>query len=60
MQVTIGITVNCVVMLAAGTIAGFLGERPAWLRIQRYLMGTVLTGLAVHIAADRSKALVPA
>ncbi|MFE4606692.1 LysE family translocator [Kitasatospora indigofera] len=59
-QVAIGITVNCAVMLAAGTIAAFLGERPAWLRIQRYLMGTVLAGLAVHIAADRSKALVPA
>ncbi|MFF2045274.1 LysE family translocator [Kitasatospora sp. NPDC058170] len=59
-QVTIGITVNCAVMLAAGTIAAFLGRRPAWLRIQRYLMGTVLAGLAVHIAADRSKALIPA
>ncbi|MFJ9516950.1 LysE family translocator [Kitasatospora sp. NPDC101801] len=59
-QVTVGITVNCAVMLAAGTIAGFLGRRPTWLRVQRYLMGTVLAGLAVHIAADRSKALVPA
>ncbi|GIG59739.1 lysine transporter LysE [Longispora fulva] len=56
-QVTIGITVNGTVMLAAGTIAGFLGRRPSWLRIQRYLMGTVLAGLAVRIAADRSKAL---
>ncbi|NUR26868.1 MAG: LysE family translocator [Catenulispora sp.] len=59
-QVTIGTAVNCAIMLAAGTIAGFLARRPAWLRIQRYLMGTVLAGLAVHVAADRSKALVPA
>lgn len=59
-QVTIGITVNGAVMLAAGRIAVFLARRPAWLRAQRYLMGTVLVGLAVNIAADRSKALVPA
>ncbi|WP_456248508.1 hypothetical protein [Longispora urticae] len=59
-QITIGITVNGAVMLAAGSIAGFLGRRPGWLRIQRYLMGTVLAGLAVRIAADRSKGLAVA
>ncbi|MFJ9342313.1 hypothetical protein ACIRP0_23905 [Streptomyces sp. NPDC101733] len=37
-----------------------LGRRPGRLRVQRYLMGTVLAGPAVNIAADRSKALVPA
>ncbi|MEV6521592.1 LysE family translocator [Longispora sp. NPDC051575] len=59
-QITIGITVNGAVMLAAGSIAGLLGRRPGWLRIQRYLMGTVLAGLAVRIAADRSKGLAVA
>lgn len=50
-QISIALTVNGVIVLAAGTIAGFLSRRPAWLRAQRYLMGTVLAGLAVRIAA---------
>ena len=41
------------IVLSAGSIAGFLGRRPAWLRAQRYLMGTTLAGLALRIAAER-------
>lgn len=49
-QIVIGVTVNLLVVLAAGSIAGFLARRPAWLRIQRWLMGTVLGTLAVSLA----------
>ena len=42
------------IVLAAGTIAVFLARRPGWLRIQRYVMGTVLGGLAVSLAVDTS------
>ncbi|WP_249124167.1 hypothetical protein [Saccharopolyspora erythraea] len=41
----------------AGSIASFLGARPSWPRIQRYVMGTVLGGLALHLATDRSRAV---
>jgi threonine/homoserine/homoserine lactone efflux protein len=34
-------------VLAAGTISVFLSRRPSWLRVQRYLMGTVLGALAL-------------
>ena len=37
-----------VIALAAGSIARFLAARPSWLLVQRYLMGTVLAGLAVR------------
>ncbi|MFG3225603.1 LysE family translocator [Kitasatospora sp. NPDC048194] len=56
-QIAIAVTVNGLIALSAGTIATFLNGRPAWLRVQRYAMGTVLGGLAVHIAADRAKAV---
>ncbi|MEO3781105.1 LysE family translocator [Micromonospora sp. B11E3] len=57
-QIAIALTVNALIVLTAGSIASFLGRRPTWLRIQRYVMGTVLAALAVRIAADRSRAAV--
>lgn len=56
-QITIALTVNAAIVLTAGSVAAFLGRRPGWLRAQRYVMGTVLAGLALRIAADRSRAV---
>ncbi|MDF3288740.1 LysE family translocator [Streptomyces silvisoli] len=53
-QVVVSLAVNCAIVLAAGTIARFLARRPTWLRVQRYLMGTVLGALAVRLAVDNS------
>ena len=39
-------------ILAAGSVAGFLATRPTWAMIQRWIMGTVLGGLAVRMALD--------
>jgi threonine/homoserine/homoserine lactone efflux protein len=36
--------------MMAGSIAGFLKAHPSWALIQRWLMGTVLAGLAVRMA----------
>jgi threonine/homoserine/homoserine lactone efflux protein len=44
------------IALAAGSIALFLGQRPTWLLVQRYLMGTVLAGLAVRMAFEAKRA----
>lgn len=55
-QIAVAVCVNGVIALGAGTIAGFFGRRPAWLRAQRYLMGTVLGALALRIAFERSSA----
>lgn len=59
-QILIAVTVNGLIAVSAGTIAAFLARRPAWLRIQRYLMGTVLGALAVKLATDRSHAVAAA
>jgi len=51
-QIVISVSINCMIAITAGTIAGFLAERPLWLLIQRWLMGTVLAGLAVRMALE--------
>ena len=56
-QIAVALAGNCAIAMSAGSIAGFLARRPAWLRVQRYLMGTVLGGLALKIALDHSPAV---
>ncbi|HEY7483675.1 MAG TPA: LysE family translocator [Streptosporangiaceae bacterium] len=56
-QISIALTVNALIVLTAGTLSRFLLSRPAWLRVQRAFMGTVLGGLAVKLATDRSRAV---
>jgi threonine/homoserine/homoserine lactone efflux protein len=55
-QTVISVGVNGIIALSAGSIALFLGARPSWLLLQRYLMGTVLAGLAVKIALETKRA----
>lgn len=51
-QILVSVSVNGVIALTAGSIAGFLAARPTWQRVQRWLMGTVLAGLAVRMAVE--------
>jgi threonine/homoserine/homoserine lactone efflux protein len=51
-QIAISVTINALIAITAGSIAVFLGSRPAWLVAQRWLMGTVLAGLAVKMATE--------
>ena len=55
-QIVISVSVQAMVALAAGSIASFLGARPSWLLVQRWLMGTVLAGLAVKLAFEAKRA----
>jgi threonine/homoserine/homoserine lactone efflux protein len=55
-QIVISVSVNAMIALAAGSIAMFLGNRPTWLLLQRWLMGTVLAGLAVKMAFEAKRA----
>ena len=52
-QIVISVGVNAMIAFAAGSIALFLGTRPVWLLIQRWLMGTALAGLAVRMAMEK-------
>ncbi|MFE6049395.1 LysE family translocator [Kitasatospora sp. NPDC056446] len=57
-QIVVGLVVNGIFVLTAGSVSTFFSGRPLWTRIQRYVMGTALAGFAVRIAADRSQAVV--
>ncbi|MGH8037892.1 MAG: LysE family translocator [Stenotrophomonas sp.] len=52
LQIATSISVNGVIVLAAGSIAAFLAGRPRWQVVQRALMGTVLGGLAVRMLVE--------
>jgi threonine/homoserine/homoserine lactone efflux protein len=51
-QIAISVSVNSVITVMAGSIAVFLATRPGWMVMQRWLMGTVLGGLAVRMAFE--------
>ncbi len=57
-QVAVSLTVDLAIVLAAGSIALFLTRRPAWMRAQRCLMGTVLGAFAVKVATDHTRPAV--
>jgi threonine/homoserine/homoserine lactone efflux protein len=54
-QIVVSLTVNFCIVLAAGTIARVLSRRPGWVRVQRYVMGTVLGALAVKLLTDHAR-----
>jgi threonine/homoserine/homoserine lactone efflux protein len=54
-QISISISVNSMLALTAGSIAGFLTRHPGWLLAQRWIMGSVLGGLAVQMAVEARK-----
>jgi len=55
-QIVISVGVHAGIALAAGSIALFLGQRPTWLLLQRWLMGTVLAALALRMAFEAKRA----
>lgn len=51
-QILISVSVNAVIAITAGSIAVLLANRPSWLVAQRWLMGMVLTGLALRMLTE--------
>jgi threonine/homoserine/homoserine lactone efflux protein len=54
-QIVISVSVHVLIALTAGSITGFLGARPMWLKAQRWLMGTVLAGFALKLAFEAKR-----
>ncbi|GAB2715335.1 LysE family translocator [Nocardia thraciensis] len=54
-QITVALLVNGLIVLGSGAIAAFLGGRPLWLRIQRWVTGAMLGVIAVLLATDRAR-----
>ncbi len=56
-QLAVGVAVNGIFVITAGSVAVFLVRRPTWMRIHRYLTGTALAVFAIRLATDRAKPL---
>ncbi|MFF0542399.1 LysE family translocator [Nocardia thailandica] len=54
-QITVALTVNALIVLSAAWVAGFLGTRPLWTRVQRWFTGGVLAAIAVRLLTDRAR-----
>ncbi|MCI8210038.1 lysine transporter LysE [Pseudomonas sp. S25] len=51
-QIVISVSVNAMIAIMAGSIAAFFVGRPFWQVVQRWLMGSVLMGLAVRMVIE--------
>ncbi|MGW0667055.1 LysE family translocator [Streptomyces sp. NPDC002746] len=51
-QIAVGVTVNGLIVLAAGSVAGLLKSRPQWAAWQRRITGTLLGAVAVVLARE--------
>ena len=56
-QLAVGVAVNAVFVITAGSVAVFFTRRPTWMRVHRYLTGTALAAFAIRLATDRARPL---
>lgn len=54
-QIAVSFCVNLLIALSAAGVASWFSRRPAWLAAQRYVMGGVLSALAVRLALEQRK-----
>ncbi|MFI5859949.1 LysE family translocator [Streptomyces sp. NPDC051546] len=51
-QIAVSLTVNALIVIAAGTVAAFLGRRPGWATAQRRVTGTLLGAVALLLVRE--------
>ncbi|MGC4998744.1 MULTISPECIES: LysE family translocator [unclassified Streptomyces] len=51
-QIAVGLTVNALIVLTAGSIAALLKSRPTWAKWQRWITGTLLGAVAITLARE--------
>jgi threonine/homoserine/homoserine lactone efflux protein len=54
-QITVSFTINFLIVLFAAKMAVWFGENPFWIKIQKWVMTSVLSALAVRMAFDKTK-----
>lgn len=52
LQIVFSVAINAMIALSAVSISTFLTARPGFATVQRWIMGTVLAGLAVRMATE--------
>lgn len=54
-QILVSVFVNVLIVFSAGSIANFMNRKPMWAQIQKWMMGTVLSALAIRLLVDDKK-----
>jgi threonine/homoserine/homoserine lactone efflux protein len=54
-QMTVSFTINFLIVLSAAKMSVWFGENPLWVRVQKWVMASVLSALAVRMALDKAK-----
>jgi threonine/homoserine/homoserine lactone efflux protein len=54
-QLTISGSINVAIILSSARMARWFQARPVYIRVQKWLMASILTGLAVRMAIDKGK-----
>lgn len=54
-QVLVSFSVNFLIILTAARVALFFAHNPAWIRVQKWFMASVLTCLAIKMAFSKAK-----
>ena len=54
-QMCVSFTVNFLIVLSAARMSLWFSQNPFWVKIQKWFMASVLSGLAVKMAMDKTK-----
>ncbi|SIS56233.1 Threonine/homoserine/homoserine lactone efflux protein [Chryseobacterium ureilyticum] len=54
-QVLVSFSVNFLIVLTASRVALFFSNNPAWIKVQKWFMASVLTYLAIRMAFSKAK-----
>ncbi len=54
-QMSVSFSINLIIILSASRIAVWFSQNPHWIKLQKWFMASVLTGLAVKMAFSKSK-----
>ena len=54
-QMCVSFTVNFLIVLSAAQMSFWFSQNPFWVKVQKWFMASVLSGLALKMALDKSK-----
>ncbi|MEW6196902.1 MAG: LysE family translocator [Bacteroidota bacterium] len=54
-QIMISFMVNFIIILSAARMSGWFSKNPLWVKVQKFFMASVLTGLALKMAFSKAK-----
>jgi threonine/homoserine/homoserine lactone efflux protein len=54
-QIMVSASVNALIVFTAGTVAAWFSSNPTRIQVQKWIMATVLGGLAVRLALDEAR-----